>query len=155
MSRTASQPTTDAPAAADGARFVLEDVTEQTLRFEAVGSRQIAMQVGDAGTFYNEIYDADDTVVGRTVGITVAARRDPGTGRLVNEYKEAIHLAVGTVATVATVDREALMSGALVTFEAVGIGGEIDGLRGVRECRLLPPYPPRPDNRVTTRIVLS
>lgn len=143
-----------APSAAQ-TEFILENVTEQTLRFEAVGSRKIAMEIGDGGTFYNEIYDEKDNVIGRTVGITVAVSRDAETGHLRNEYKEAIHLAEGTVSTVGTVDRDAMMTGAWVTFEAAGISGSLRGLHGVRECRLLPPYPPNKDNRVITRIVLS
>lgn len=135
--------------------FVLDDVTEQTLRFEAIGSGQIEMRIGDAGTFYNEIYDENDTVVGRTVGITVAVYRRESDGHLMNDYKEAILLPEGTVCTTGTIDRDALLRGEPVRLTAVGVGGTLGGLTGTREVRLLPPYPPTPHSRVHTKITLA
>jgi hypothetical protein len=135
-------------------QVVLSNLTEQTIRFESVGSGSMAMQVGDGGTFYNNIYDADDTVVGNTVGMVIAVERRPD-GHVLTEYVEVIQLPDGTVRTHGTVDRLAMFGGAPITLEVVGTSGRYEGMRGTRECRLLPPFPPTTDSRVAVTIVLE
>lgn len=136
-------------------RVVLENLTEKTIRFESVGSGNIAMQVGDGGTFYNDIYDADDNIVGNTVGIVIAVSQDPSDQHVLTEYVEAIQLPEGTLRTSGIVDRIAMFGGAPIVLDVVGTGGAYLGMTGTRECRLLPPYPPTVDSRVTVTIVLD
>lgn len=133
---------------------IVENLTERTLRFEAVGSRNPMMQVGDAATFYNNIYDADDNVVGDTVGILMAVSRNSSDGHIITEYTEAINLSGGTLRSSGVVDRNAVLNGAVMRFDVVGTSGRFLGMQGVRECQILPPYPPSGDSRVTVKITL-
>ena len=141
--------TTEAPGAE-----IIENLTEKTLRFEAVGTRNPMMQVGDGATFYNHIYDADDNVVGDTVGILMATSRT-SDGHIITEYTEAINLLGGTLKSNGTVDRNAVLTGAVMRFDVVGTSGRFLGMQGIRECQILPPYPPSADSRVTVKFTLS
>ena len=141
--------TTEAPGAE-----IIENLTEKTLRFEAVGTRNPMMQVGDGATFYNHIYDADDNVVGDTVGILMATSRT-SDGHIITEYTEAINLLGGTLKSNGTVDRNAVLTGAVMRFDVVGTSGSFLGMQGIRECQILPPYPPSADSRVTVKFTLS
>jgi len=134
---------------------IIENLTEGTLRIEAVGTRDPMMQVGDGGTFYNNIYDADDNVVGDTVGIVMAISRNPSDGHIITEYTEAINLLGGTLKSNGTVDRNAVLNGAVMRFDVVGTSGRFLGMQGIRECQIPPPYPPSKDTRVTVRFTLS
>jgi Allene oxide cyclase barrel like domain len=134
---------------------IIENLTEKTLRVETVGSHDPIMQVGDGATFYNNIYDADDNVVGDTVGIVIATGRNPSDGHIITEYTEAINLFGGTLKSHGTVDRIAVLSGAVMHLDVVGTSGRFLGMQGIRECQILPPYPPSADSRVTVKITLS
>jgi len=134
---------------------IIENLTEGTLRIEAVGTRDPMMAVGDGGTFYNNIYDADDNVVGDTVGIVMAISRNPSDGHIITEYTEAINLLGGTLKSNGTVDRNAVLNGAVMRFDVVGTSGRFLGMQGIRECQIPPPYPPSKDTRVTVRFTLS
>jgi len=136
-------------------QIVLDNLTEQTIRFESVGSGNIAMQVGDGGTFYNNIYDADDNIVGNTVGMVIAVSQRASDQHVLTEYVEVIQLADGMLRTSGTVDRIAMFGGAPIRLDVVGIGGAYVGMTGTRECRLLPPFPPTVDSRVGVTIVLD
>jgi hypothetical protein len=133
---------------------IIENLTEKTLRFEAVGTHDRMMQVGDGVTFYNNIYDADDNVVGDTVGISIATRRDP-EGHIITEYTEVINLLGGTLKSNGMVDRNAVLNGGIIRLDVVGTSGRFLGMQGIRECQLLPPYPPKDDARVTVKITLT
>lgn len=134
---------------------IIENLTEQTLRVEAGDVRGRMMQVGDGAAFYNQIYDADDNVVGSTVGIVIATVENQSDGHLITEYTEAINLLGGTLKSHGTVDRNATLNGAVMKFDVVGTSGRFLGMQGIRECRLLPPYPPSEENRVTVKITLG
>jgi hypothetical protein len=134
---------------------IIEDLTERTLRSEAVGTHDLMMQVGDAATFYNTIHDADGNVVGDTVGIVMAVSRNPSDGNIITEYVEAINLLGGTLRTNGTVDRNAFLSGTVLRLNAVGTSGRFLGMQGFRECQILPPYPPSADSKVTAKFILS
>jgi allene oxide cyclase-like protein len=138
----------------DAGNEVIQDLTEQTLRFEAVGTRSPRMQTGDGATFYNEIYDSDDNVVGDTVGLVIALSVQPSDGHMITEYREAINLLDGTLRSSGVVDRDAMLSGTPIRLEVVGTSGKYLGRKGFRECQLLPPYPPTNDSRVSVKIVL-
>ncbi len=133
---------------------IIENLTERTLRFEAVGTHDPMMQVGDGVTFYNHIYDADDNVVGETVGIAMATSRT-SDGHIITEYTEAVNLLGGTLRSNGTVDRNAVLNGAVMRFDVVGISGRFLGMQGIRECQIPPPYPPSKDTGVTVKITLS
>lgn len=137
----------------DADSIVIQDITEQTLRFESVGTRSPRMQTGDGATFYNEIYDSDDNVVGDTVGLVIAVSVQPSDGHILTEYTEAINLPGGTLRSSGVVDRDALLSGTPIRVDVVGTSGKYAGRKGFRECRLLPPYPPTQDSRVSVKIV--
>src|SRR6185437_9200625 len=92
---------------------IIENLTERTLRVEAVGTHDPMMQVGDGATFYNHIYDADDNVVGGTVGIVMATSK-MSDGHIITEYTEAINLLGGTLRSNGTVDRNAVLNGAVM-----------------------------------------
>lgn len=138
----------------DSVSEVIQDLTEQTLRFETAGTRSPRMQPGDGATFYNEIYDSDDNVVGDTVGLVIALSVQPSDGHMITEYTEVINLLGGTLRSSGVVDRDALLTGVPIRLEVIGTSGKYLGRKGFRECRLLPPYPPANDNRVTVKIVL-
>lgn len=132
--------------------IVIDNLSEKTIRFEALGTRDPIMSVGDGATFYNEIYDADGNVYGETVGITVAV--DLGENGIVTEYTEVIELPDGMLHATSRINRMDLFTGKTVTAQVVGRSGRYAGMTGVRECRLLPPFPPGPDNKVGVRFVL-
>src|SRR4051794_21155611 len=89
--------------------IVIDDLTEKTLRFEALGTREPVMSEGDGATFYNELYDADGNRYGETVGITVAVKVDDN-GTL-TEYTEVIQLPDGMLHSTGTIDRMAMFTG--------------------------------------------
>lgn len=134
---------------------IIENLTERTLRVEAVGTHDPMMAVGDGSTFYNNIYDADDNVIGDTVGIVMAISRNPSDGHIITEYTEAINLLGGTLKSKGTVDRNAVLNGAVMRFDVVGTSGRFLGMQGIRECQVPPPYPPSKDTRVTVKFTLS
>jgi hypothetical protein len=138
----------------DGDLIIADELTERTLRFEAVGTRSPRMQVGDSATFYNEIYDAEDNVIGSTVGLVLAVSVRPGDGHMMCEYREGIELRGDTFHSFALMDRDALMTGSAVQLDIVGISGRYTGKRGIRECRLLPPFPATIESRVSLKMVL-
>jgi hypothetical protein len=135
--------------------LVVDGMTEQTIRFESVGSGTVAMEVGDGATFYNNIYDAEDTIVGGTVGLIVAASRRASDGHMMSEYTEVIQLPGGTLRTSGTVDRLAMFGGLPIRLDVVGTSGEFAGRTGVRECTLLPPFPPTVESRVSMKITFD
>jgi hypothetical protein len=151
MSTSVSKPAQDA----GGAVEVIADITEQTIRFESAGSGEMGMQVGDGATFFNNIYDSDDNIVGNTVGLVIAVSKRPSDGHVITEYAEVIKLHDGTLRSSGSVDRIALWTGNPIVLDVVGTSGSYLGKRGVRECRLLPPFPPSVDSRVSIRITLS
>jgi hypothetical protein len=142
-----------APATAVEELIVLDNLTEQTIRFEAVGSGDPMMQIGDGATFFNNIYDADDNIVGNTVGIVIATMKRPD-GNLVTEYTEVVQVPGGTLRSSALINRSQFFMGSTIQLEVTGMSGRFAGMRGIRECQLQPPYPPRPDTRVTVKIVM-
>jgi hypothetical protein len=137
------------------AEIVVDGITEQTIRFESVGSGTVAMEVGDGATFYNNIYDAADNIIGGTVGLMVAATRRPSDGHLITEYTEVIQLPGGTLRSNGQVDRLAMFGGLPIRLDVVGTSGSFEGRTGVRECQLLPPFPPTVQSRVSVRITLD
>lgn len=137
------------------AELVVDGMTEQTIRFESVGSGTVTMEVGDGATFYNTIYDADDAVIGGTVGLIVAASRRASDGHLMSEYIEVVQLPGGTLRSRGTVDRLAMFGGVPIRLDVVGTSGEFAGRTGVRECALLPPFPPTVESRVSMKIILD
>lgn len=130
---------------------IIEDLMEPTLRFESVGTHDVMMEVGDGATFYNEIYDADGNVVGDTVGIVIAISRNPSDGHIITDYTEAINLLGGTLRTNGTADRNGFLSGEVICFDMVGTSGRFLGMKGIRECRILPPYPATADSKVAVK----
>jgi len=135
--------------------IIIENLTEETLRWESVGTHERGMQLGDGATVYNHIYDADDNVVGDTVAIVIATRINESDGHLITEYTEAINLLGGTLISHGTLDRNTMWNGEVERFDVIGTSGRFLGMKGIREWQLLPPYPPEDDNRVTVKITLS
>lgn len=138
--------------AGKASEVVLADLTERTLRTESVGTHVPRMQLGDGATFYNEIYDSAGEAIGSTVGIVIAVSRRSSDDHLITEYTEVVQLPAGTLHSTATVDRDAMLSGEVIHADVIGMSGEFLGMKGVRQCQLIPPIS---EARVSLRIELQ
>ncbi|HEY3480220.1 MAG TPA: hypothetical protein VGL02_15085, partial [Streptomyces sp.] len=118
-------------------------VTERTTRFDYIGSTPDPtpiQKVGDTVSYFDEIYDAHDNVIGHTVGyVTAIYQRAPG--HLVTQYSETVELPGGRLNATGYMERQAMVTGETVHLRAVGVSGSFAGKHGYRDWALMKPIP--------------
>ena len=156
---TSAATVTAASAATSGASLhrqhceVVQDVTEQTIRWESMGNGGLGMVVGDFATYYDNIYDAADNVIGHAVGLVAAVSNRSSDGHLIADYTEGIQLASGSLRTHGYVDRNVLLSGNWVRIPAFGLSGTYLNKAGYREVQvIIPSTPPTSISDVRIRV---
>jgi hypothetical protein len=120
--------------------ILLEDMTEKTVQYSYIGKHDPLpiQQVGDAITYFDEIYNADGETIGRAVGLVTATHLAPN-GHLMTHYEDAVELPEGTLRSSGAVDRQEMLEGACIKFAVVGTSGKFLGLSGLREWQLILP----------------
>ena len=131
------------------------EFTERTVDWKLVGSpvTEAMSRPGDAFTYYDEAYGEDGEVIGHVLGFVTVEEIRESDGHTITRYEEAVALPEGTVRVSGTADRQAMLAGETVRFEAVGTGGVYTGLKGVREWYIKGPA--GPDVLAYVRMVLS
>ncbi|TCO60813.1 allene oxide cyclase barrel-like domain-containing protein [Actinocrispum wychmicini] len=143
------------PGAAGHGCVVVDNVTEQTIRHESVGAGGLGMHVGDAATFYDNIYDGNsNTVVGNVVGIVGAVSTRPSDGHLMTHYTDDVLFPDGAIRADGIADRNLVLTGKPVRYPAVGLTGRYAGKYGYREWNTIIPQTP-PTNPGDIRIQLK
>jgi hypothetical protein len=136
---------------------VKQNITEQTIRFESLGQGGIQMQVGDAASFYDNVYDGStDTVVGHVVGMVVAVQKR-ADGHLITHYTDEMVFPDGAIRADGRADRSEVLTGKTVRYPAVGLSGRYAGKAGYREWNtIIPDVPPENpgDIRIRLKVVL-
>src|SRR4051812_39246948 len=95
--------------------------------------------VGSAAIFYDDIFDAEGSVVGHTVGYTECIEKRSSDGHNIVIYHEAVELPDGTLKATGTVDQSAIFEGKWIHLEMVGTSGKSLGAKGPRSYRAIPP----------------
>ncbi|WUI00909.1 hypothetical protein OHR68_03560 [Spirillospora sp. NBC_00431] len=122
---------------------VLDGLREQTIRFESLGTGSLEMQVGDSGSFYDNIYDASGKTIGNVVGVVTAIYKN-SDGHLMTKYAEAVKLPGGMVRAEGWADRTVVWQNKTVRYRAYGLTGKYAGKVGYREWFIPPPPPGTP-----------
>jgi hypothetical protein len=120
--------------------ILIEGITEKTVHYNYIGEQDPLpiQKVGDAITYFDEIYNADGETIGHAVGLVTATHLAPN-GHLMTHYEDAVELPDGTLRSSGTVDRQEMLEGAHIHFAAIGTGGKFLGLTGLREWQLILP----------------
>ncbi len=126
-------------------------LSEQTMNYYFTGaSATVPVQnVGETLIYHDNIYDADNQVVGHAVGFVSAVYKRPSDGHLMTQYYETVQLPDGSISDSGLNDRYTIFSGGVAHFHAIGTSGRYLGKTGTRDWQLIPPVavPPRPDQR--------
>jgi hypothetical protein len=133
----------------------IDDITEQTLDYHYTGVSS-AIPVRNAGeglTFYDEVYDNHNKVIGHALGMVLGVYTRPADGHLVAQYHEIVELPGGSISTSGLADRTGIFLGHPTHFAAVGVSGKYLGMKGYRSWWLTD-FPPSLDSRATVKIVL-
>lgn len=118
-------------------------VTERTTRFDYIGSTPVptpVQKVGDTVTYYDEIYDAHDNVIGHTIGYVTAIYQS-SPGHLMTQYSETVELPGGRLTATGFMERQSMVTGGTVHLRAVGVSGTFAGKHGYRDWALKKPIP--------------
>jgi Allene oxide cyclase barrel like domain len=98
---------------------------------------------GSAAIYYCDIYDAEGTVIGHSVGYTEAIEIRASDGHVIVMYHEAVELPEGTFKAVGTVDQNAIPEGKWIHLEMKGTSGKFLGASGSRSYQAIPPLEQR------------
>lgn len=146
--------TTDATAHGHDCETI-NDITEETVGDYFTGSATpIPLTKPGEGLVYDDvIYNAQNQVIGHTVGMVTGLYVDPANGHLITQYNEVVELPGGTISTTGTNDRTAIFEGGTAHFTAIGTSGSFLGMTGIREWHLTQ-IPPVATTRAAVTIVL-
>ncbi|WP_066363831.1 allene oxide cyclase barrel-like domain-containing protein [Herbidospora mongoliensis] len=93
-------------------------------------------QIGQVGTFDDEIYDEDGNLLGTSHGSFKIEYVRPGDGGLMTYYTEDITLTDGTIHAEGWADFNDVRTSEWVYYPATGTGGRYEGLTGFRTWRM-------------------
>ncbi|WP_316784281.1 allene oxide cyclase barrel-like domain-containing protein [Streptomyces sasae] len=93
-------------------------------------------QVGQTGTFDDELYDETGELIGTSHGSFRIEYVRPGDGGLLTYYAEDITLRDGTVHAEGWADFKDVRTSEWVYYPATGTGGRYAGLTGFRKWRM-------------------
>jgi len=146
--------TTDATAHGHDCETI-DDITEQTVGDYFTGSATpIPLTKPGEGLVYDDvIYNAQNQVIGHTVGMVTGIYINPANGHLITLYNEVVELPGGTISTTGTNDRTAIFEGGTAHFTAIGTSGSFLGMTGIREWHLVQ-IPPVASTRAAVTIVM-
>ncbi|WP_145932797.1 allene oxide cyclase barrel-like domain-containing protein [Amycolatopsis bartoniae] len=126
LTGTMSAPTADTCAA-------FTDLAEEAhIEFRAADAH--GPTVGDHNSHNDLLTDPSGREIGTIVGNGWKVYRRPD-GHVISYYQEEITLDAGTIRTSGWMDSTAVWSGAWQSLHAVGIGGDLLGMVGVRQIR--------------------
>jgi hypothetical protein len=95
-----------------------------------------APQLGQSGTFDDELYDSSGELVGTSKGSFRIEYERPVDGGLMTYYQEEIRFADGVVRAEGWADFNDVKAGKWVFYPAVGISGSYEGKSGYRQWRM-------------------
>ncbi len=95
-----------------------------------------SVKIGDSGTYFDHLIDADGQKVGEVFGRAEAVYRRESDGHFFSWYREEITLPDGTALYEGPLDTTAAIAGGVVRAPIVGTGGRYEGLLGLREVRV-------------------
>lgn len=93
-------------------------------------------QIGQTGTFDDEIYDESGTLLGTSHGSFRIEYVRPGDGGLMTYYTEDLTLTDGTIHAEGWADFNDVRTSEWVFYPATGTGGRYKGLTGFRTWRM-------------------
>ncbi len=93
-------------------------------------------QIGQTGTFDDEIYDESGKLLGTSHGSFEIKYVRPGDGGLLTYYTEDITLEDGTIHAEGWADFNDVRTSEWVFYPATGTGGRYEGLTGFRKWRM-------------------
>ncbi|WP_198541790.1 allene oxide cyclase barrel-like domain-containing protein [Parafrankia colletiae] len=105
-------------------------------------------QVGQIGSYYDELYDSSRELLGITIGRYEIRYKKVG-GAVLTYYSEDLFLRDGIIHAEGWADFNDVKNGVWVGYPAVGLDGVYRGLDGRREWRVI-----EPDQPVEARISL-
>jgi hypothetical protein len=88
--------------------------------------------VGTVGSYIDNLYTPSGKVIGTAEGTGWIVHKNRSDGHLMSYYTETVNLPGGTIRDAGTIDFSAMMSGAHVSFTAVGTSGRFVGKEGLR-----------------------
>jgi hypothetical protein len=100
---------------------------------------------GMMATYWCDVFDTEDNLIGTTVGCMDILYTDPETGSMLEHVAEQIRLPDGTIMAWGTIDRVNVIGQKWITYRAEGTSGRYLGMSGTRTWRIMsltdPAYP--------------